>query len=329
MLKYLTKLAMEIFPSVLATIIGAYIVNHYISAKPAADAPTAAVSSTTPGKTDGGKADTAKADPKSDSKADPKAGSTELASLPEPGIKAKGISEKAVKTTSDGPKGASESLYEKLVDKPAESVTVPADTRRGPAVSRDKSDKPVAKSTAPAPAAPAVVTATAPAEVAATPEERRDATDLARAAIERLRNSGAATQGTSGSQNTHVQEAVRAPEPRGAEPRPDAVAPISETPRAVAAPPMRPLPPPITVIGPGADTSIAAAPPGNPPYTGAVRSDDPARPTPPAEIPPPPPLDLHAGDLSPRDQATKVAEDMLTAAKSVFHAVLPKHRDRD
>src|SRR5689334_5232124 len=228
MLKYLTKLAMEIFPSVLATIIGAYIVNHYISAKPAADAPTAAVSSTTPGKTDGGKADTAK----SESKVNAKAGSTELASLPEPGVKAKGLSEKAVKTTSDGPKGASESLYEKLVDKPGESVAVPADTRRGPAVSRDKSDKPVAKSAAPAPApaAPALVTATAPAEAAATPEERRDAADLARAAIERLRNSGAATQGTSqgisGSQNAHVQEAVRAPEPRGAEPRPDAAAPI-------------------------------------------------------------------------------------------------------
>jgi hypothetical protein len=90
---------------------------------------------------------------------------------------------------------------------------------------------------------------------------------------------------------------------------------------------MRPLPPPITVIGPGADTSIAAAPPANPPYAGAVRSDDPARLTPPADIPPPPPLDLRAGDLSPRDQATKVAEDMLSAAKSVFHAVLPKRRE--
>jgi hypothetical protein len=32
--------------------------------------------------------------------------------------------------------------------------------------------------------------------------------------------------------------------------------------------------------------------------------------------------------LNPREQATKVAEDMLSAAKSVFHAVLP-HRDRD
>ena len=41
MLKYVSKFAMDILPSVAATIIGAYIVNHYITAKPAADAPAA------------------------------------------------------------------------------------------------------------------------------------------------------------------------------------------------------------------------------------------------------------------------------------------------
>ena len=44
MLKYVSKFAMDILPSVAATIIGAYIVNHYITAKPATDAPAAAVS---------------------------------------------------------------------------------------------------------------------------------------------------------------------------------------------------------------------------------------------------------------------------------------------
>ena len=39
--KYISKFTIDILPSVLATIIGAYIVNHYIVAKPA-DAPTAA-----------------------------------------------------------------------------------------------------------------------------------------------------------------------------------------------------------------------------------------------------------------------------------------------
>ena len=42
MLKYVSKFAMDILPSVVATIIGAYIVNHYIVTKPGADAPVAA-----------------------------------------------------------------------------------------------------------------------------------------------------------------------------------------------------------------------------------------------------------------------------------------------
>ena len=45
MLKYLTKFAVDILPSVAATVIGAYIVNHYIVTKP--DAPPAASVSTT------------------------------------------------------------------------------------------------------------------------------------------------------------------------------------------------------------------------------------------------------------------------------------------
>ena len=53
MLKYLSKIAMDILPSVVATIIGAYIVNHYIVTKPAADAPVAAaVSPAEPKKVD-------------------------------------------------------------------------------------------------------------------------------------------------------------------------------------------------------------------------------------------------------------------------------------
>ena len=39
MLNYLKKFAVDIFPSVAATVIGAYIVNHYIVSKPSADAP--------------------------------------------------------------------------------------------------------------------------------------------------------------------------------------------------------------------------------------------------------------------------------------------------
>ena len=38
MLKLVSKFAMDILPSVIATIIGAYIVNHYINIRPGADA---------------------------------------------------------------------------------------------------------------------------------------------------------------------------------------------------------------------------------------------------------------------------------------------------
>src|SRR5476651_1259584 len=95
MLKYASKFAMDILPSVVATIIGAYIVNHYIVTKPGADAPVAAAVSSADPKAE------AKAVPeaaKSDAKFDAKAAETsaDIANLPEPGVRAKGISEKAV-----------------------------------------------------------------------------------------------------------------------------------------------------------------------------------------------------------------------------------------
>jgi hypothetical protein len=68
-----------------------------------------------------------------------------------------------------------------------------------------------------------------------------------------------------------------------------------------------------------------------PPYAAAARNDDPRRPTPPAEIPSPP-LDLRAEasasaraeGTGPLARARTTAEDVLSAAKSVFHVVLPK-----
>ena len=40
--KYLSKFTIDILPSVAATVIGAYIVNHYIVTRPGTDAPVAA-----------------------------------------------------------------------------------------------------------------------------------------------------------------------------------------------------------------------------------------------------------------------------------------------
>jgi len=269
---------MEIVPSVIATILGAYIVNHYIIAKPASD--TAAVTSTESKK--------AKADAKTEVK--PAEAATDVANVPEPGVRAKGISEKAI---SGKP---ADSISEKSSDTPA----VAPEPRRIP-MTREKAVAKAAPVIVPAPA----VAPSPPVETAAIPEERRDAAELARAAIERLR----ATSG--GNDAPRAQEAARAIEP----PR------IQEAPHSVVAVPpvIRPLPPPITVAVPGAGTPGAPVA-VNPPYTSSVRIDDPLRPTPPADIPTAPPsrpLDLHADGKT-------VAEDMLSAAKSMFHAVLPK-----
>jgi hypothetical protein len=291
MLNYLKKFAMDILPSVAATIIGAYIVNHYITARPAEAPVAAAVSSADPKKPDSG------------GEARPAETSGDVANIPESGIKARGISERGMieKSAAERPatpadKSQAEKSAEKSADKPAETASIPVDSHRKPAAPREKA---VAK-TAPPPVVAAAPVTAPPTDTAATPEERRDANDLARAAIERLRGN---TDGP-----PRAQEAARAPEaPRTA-----------DAPRVASTPPVQPLPPPIMVSTPKAD---------DPPYPANMQID-PSRPTPPADIPPPPsrpPLDLRADatDPAPVRPHTNVAEDMLLAAKSMFHAVLP------
>src|SRR6266849_1774121 len=306
MLKYVSKFMLDVLPSLLATVIGAYIVNHYIVSKP--DAPVAAAVST--------------ADPKADAKA-AKAETSDVANIPEPGVRAKGISEKAVLD-----KSAAEKPADKTADKPAETASIPSDTRRHQPAAREKT---VAKTVpAPQPAAPAVVPVVAtpnvvaaptpPVEAATPAEERRDANDLARAAIERLRGI------TDSSPRT--QEAARATDtPRIPDAPRVAPAPPVEASRIVPTPSVRPLPPPIMVSTPAGDAldPAAASSQGKPPYADATRSGDARRPTPPADIPVSPPLDLRAEATEPAAREHRnVAEDMLSAAKSVFHAVLPK-----
>jgi hypothetical protein len=311
MLKYVSKIAMDMLPSVAATIIGAYIVNHYIVARPAADAPAAAAMSPASPK---------KLDAKASSK--PAETSSDIANLPEAGVRAKGISAKAIseKTASEKAasekaasekasleKSATEKAAEKSTDKPAETASIPADTRRHPSAPREKT---VAK-TVPAPAVvPAVATpevaapnAVAPVEAAIVPDDHLNANEIARATLERLRGTNEGT--------AHPLEATRTPE----QPR------LVSTPTA-AAPAVRPLPPPIMVSTPGNDRFDSA----NPPNAAAAPTDDPRRPTPPADIPTAPPLDLRADAVEPAPARahTNVAEDMLSSMKSVFHAVLPK-----
>jgi hypothetical protein len=283
MLKLVSKFALDIFPSVIATILGAYIVNHYIITKPA-DAPTAAAVLSVGPK---------KADLKSDSK--PAEKSADLGNTPEPGVRAKSVSEKSVNDRS---------AVEKA-EKPAETASIPADTRRHPVNPREKA---VAKTIAVQPVVPVVEPVVAapntapPVEVAIAPD--RDANDLARAAIERLR-------GTPDS-SPRAQEAVRLPDP----PRVVAAPAVPSGP----APSLQPLPPPILVSTPSIETA-------QPRPSGNARDADPRRPTPPADIPDPRPLDLRADavDAPQPKEHTTVADDVLSAAKSMFHSVLPNN----
>jgi hypothetical protein len=318
MLKYIAKISMDIFPSVLATIIGAYIVNHYINAKPAADAPAAVMAPAEAGK-NGKPAD--------------------LANLPAPGVKAKGISEKkvtdkpAAEKTADQP-GAEPKTTEKSMADVAPAEAAP----RGKPSAREKA---VAKSTpavsAPAPATPVVPAAAAPA---ATP----DANDLVRAAIERLRKSPESKAAEAKASDTKASDnkssETKSSETKSSETKsPEkiqepAVREAARTPEAPRIIPVdtssvRPLPPPITVSTPAAEAyGNGGSSQAGPPYTASVGNENPNRLTPPADIPVPmiaPPLDLRAdaGASMPRPK-TNVADDMLSGVKSMFHSVLPK-----
>ena len=297
MLSYLKKFVMDILPSVAATIIGAYIVNHYIVAKP--QAPDSA-------------AVTAAADPKADPKAaaKPAEKSTMVSSLPEAGVKAKGMSERTLSERSASekaivtekpadPKSADPKSADTKADAPAETASIPADSRHHPAA-----PKAVAK----------VAPAAAPVESAVTPEEARDANDLARAAIERLRKERPQEAARS-------QDAVRSQDARSTD-----LARLPDQQRPAAAPAIRPLPPPIMVSNPSTDNADQSAQP-RPPY--AANAQDANRLTPPADIPVPvlqAPLDLRADAAmpTPKNERTSVTDDMFSGMKSMFHAVLPK-----
>ena len=332
--KYISKFTIDILPSVAATVIGAYIVNHYIVTKPGADAPVAAAVSA--------------ADPKAAAKTT-EAKTTEPGNLPAAGVKAKGISEKAIfeKTASERPTvvekveakvdlkadvKADTKADAKPADAPAETASIPVEPRPARPAPREKEKirvvlpSPVQPVTSAVAAAPSSPPAAAPvAETAPVPDDRRDANDLARAAIERLR--------VNHDGSPRAPEVARAPEaPRIETPRLETPPRVEtsrvetsrvEAPRVATAPSLRPLPPPITVSTPSGGEGFDQ---GRPPYA-ANASADPGRPTPPAEIPVSRPLDLRADVAEPpsvRERTTAVAEDVLSTAKSLFHAVLPK-----
>lgn len=204
MLKYASKFFFEkMLPSVMATVAGAYIVNHYIVAKPG-DAPLAAAVSAVA--------------------SDKAAGNSS-----EPGVRAKGISEKAMAKVP-AEKVQPEKVSEKPAEKPAETASLPAETKKHQPAPREK---PVAKITS----APA-----APSQTASIPDDRRDASDLARTVIDRLRST-----------NDAPVRAEAPPQPEISHPQQEAGRqPVESTPprvqeatRTAPQPAMQPLPPAI------------------------------------------------------------------------------------
>lgn len=295
--KFLSKYILEVIPSIFATVVGAYIVTHYINAKSDADKPKAAISA--PAETSRQAAPPPlKAD---DSTAKSEAAKSEAAkseAAKSEAVKAEAAKSKAAEKAAE--KGASDkAAVEKLASDKAsadKAATAKASVQR---------EKTIAKTT------PAVTPA---AEANAAPDEKRDANDIARAAIERLRNA-----------EPRQADTPRASEPARLQDRAPERARMNSVvyaPAAASQPPaMQPLPPAVTVAPPQSEAAIVAPPAPFPvPASGAsdARLDDSSRLTPPEDIPSRP-LDLRA-----RTGRTSVAEDVVSAAKSVFHAVVPE-----
>ena len=137
MLNYLKKFAMDILPSVAATIIGAYIVNHYIATKPGARCP---------GRRRGidrrPKSCRRQAGRKVRRGREPARGRRQG----EGNLRKSHDGEDRLRAADGGRKGAEKSLRQNLTqaadvkpaDAPAETASIPADPRRHAPAPRDK-----------------------------------------------------------------------------------------------------------------------------------------------------------------------------------------------
>ena len=252
MIKFVSKFVLEILPSIAATVIGAYIVNHYIIAKPATQ-PAAAVAST------------------------------------------------AVPATADADIDVSgQHNVKQAADKPAVAAVASSD--------KQAADKPAQHEHAAARIIPVVST---PAESRRVAEEPREANELARAAIERLRASNAPVRPAEASARGH--ELQRA--------------------SVVAIPSVQPLPPAINIMTPAVEEPRPADGRQSmmqPRIAADAAASDPDRLIPPADIPfGSRPFGgsenrLENSSLASAVPPTTVADDMFAAARSVFHAVLPR-----
>lgn len=243
MLRYVSKFLLDIMPPVAATVIGAWIVTHYINPRTDAVHPQTEASAT---------------------------------------------KESAPKQLLSGASGMSPRNVEEVAVKPVADEAAEA--------KKAVREKPVV---AARPAAP---------RTEARVEEKRDtreATDLARAALDRLKSQPAETSHAVQASGQPVSAPIAAPvlasTPMGVtSPAPAAAAPIP-----VAAPA---LPPPVVIV-PSREVAIQPL------------FNDPARPTPPADIP------VRSADASfqaPAAEGRSLIGGIASAAKSLVDVVIPR-----
>jgi hypothetical protein len=272
MVKYLSKFVLEVLPSIVATVVGAYIVAHYINPRP--EAPKAAMVATAP------------------------AGEAKDAT-------------EATGTVGDKAADAKDAEVKATDAKPAD--TAKADTAKADAA------KP---------------------RSAAKSDEKKNAIELARAAIERLRGSTTDTPAApqpvrapaapveTARTDDSARVAVQAPP---ATPRAPVATPVVSTtglapqpaqPAPVTAAALPALPPPVVVASPYGRHSVGPEAP-----TSIVPTDQPAdqanadRPTPPADIPFQRGYDLQA-QAAPVEHVS-IADHVLSTTKSFFRALTP------
>lgn len=308
--KFLSKYILEVIPSIVATVVGAYIVTNYINAKPPADKPPVAVSapaqaiSATPGR-DGA---AAKAEAAAKSVAERVAGEKAAAAK---AAADKAATEKIAVEKAEARKTAERLASEKREAEKREAEKRDLEKREAERREAEKREHALAKAASAGKAA---------APVAKTPEVKPvmesaaspDANDLARAAITRLRAEQPAPV---------AQPVQKMPEQPVA---PVAVAPSSAPVAAVPA-----LPPAAAIreanIGPVEPTPPAAItplPPASTVTAPQAAGANASRLVPPADIPSRP-LDLQAGNDSEKGGGS-VVSDMMSATKSAFQAVLPR-----
>lgn len=305
--KFLSKYFLEVIPSIVATVVGAYIVTHYINSKPDADKPAAAASSpATPVKAVSTAPDKPKSENSKSEIASPESVKTESPKTESPKTESFRTELSKAESAKAEPEPA-KSEAEKGGEKSAQAARV---LRHHQVVVKERAAK------------AAVQEKAAPVEASATPEDRRDANDIARAAIERLRGAephAGETRPTERKLNTVGYAPALPPSqpPQTYAPPVQAAPP----PAAYVPPPAREaaIPAPVPVITPMPPATTIAPMPVPP--ASVVRAEDPSRPTPPADIPSRP-LDIRAKDSAKDD--TSVAEDVVSAAKNAFQAVLPR-----